>query len=261
MPWVTSRRSSSAGDQRTSPVCPPRPWSACSIARSTEIAMSPMWVRARPHGRSARRPRARSAAPRGAGTTPAGASGRTARRSGRRRPCARVERRRARRHRSGRRPPTRVGRAARRRAPRPTVPGERGRRQDARPGAVRPGRPATAGDRSSELSQRRDPPADVAGAAQARWLGRSPADRRRPPPGAIRARRPCSAGRRPLVVHPEELGDEGLADALEVAQRQVALVELAVLEPLLDDPATIARIAGSSRDAASGPTPRRRRRA
>ena len=31
VPWVTSRRSSSAGDQRTSPVCPPRPASACSI--------------------------------------------------------------------------------------------------------------------------------------------------------------------------------------------------------------------------------------
>ena len=45
VPWVTSRRSSSAGDQRTSPVCPPRPASACSIARSTETTMSPRWMR------------------------------------------------------------------------------------------------------------------------------------------------------------------------------------------------------------------------
>ena len=41
----------------------------------------------------------------------------------------------------------------------------------------------------------------------------------------------------PLVVHPEELGDECLADPLDVAQGQVALVELAVVQALLDDPA------------------------
>ena len=41
VPWVTRSRSSSAGDQRTSPVWPPRPASACSMARSTETTMSP----------------------------------------------------------------------------------------------------------------------------------------------------------------------------------------------------------------------------
>ena len=40
-PWVTRRRSSSAADQRTSPVWPPRPAAACSAARSTETTMSP----------------------------------------------------------------------------------------------------------------------------------------------------------------------------------------------------------------------------
>ena len=35
---------------------------------------------------------------------------------------------------------------------------------------------------------------------------------------------------------PEQLADERLADQLEVAQRQVAFVELAVGDPLLDDP-------------------------
>ena len=66
----------------------------------------------------------------------------------------------------------------------------------------------------------------------------------------------------PGVVHPEQLADERLADALEVAQGQVALVELAVATRSSMIRATIARMAGSSRDAtASGPTPRRRRRA
>src|SRR4029453_15941465 len=39
-----------------------------------------------------------------------------------------------------------------------------------------------------------------------------------------------------LVVHAKELPDEGLPDPLDVAKREVALVELAVGEPLLDDP-------------------------
>ena len=38
------------------------------------------------------------------------------------------------------------------------------------------------------------------------------------------------------MVHAQQLLDERLADPLEVAQRQVALVELAVADPLLDDP-------------------------
>ena len=46
-PWVTSRRSSSAADQRTSPVWPPRPSAACSTARSTETTMSPRCGRGR----------------------------------------------------------------------------------------------------------------------------------------------------------------------------------------------------------------------
>ena len=51
VPWVTRRRSSSAGDQRMSPVCPPRPDSACSMARWTETTMSPRCGR-RPGGSS-----------------------------------------------------------------------------------------------------------------------------------------------------------------------------------------------------------------
>ena len=71
---------------------------------------------------------------------------------------------------------------------------------------------------------------------------------RRRRPGATRSPRSCSAGTRCAVVHAQQLRDERLADPLEVAQRQVALVELAVLEPLVDDArSTIARIAGSSR--------------
>src|SRR3989304_8035368 len=38
-----------------------------------------------------------------------------------------------------------------------------------------------------------------------------------------------------LVIHPEELLHEGLADLLEVAQGEVGLVELAVFEALPDD--------------------------
>ena len=44
-PWVTSSRSSSAGDHWTSPVWPPRPCSACSMARSTDTMMSPRSMR------------------------------------------------------------------------------------------------------------------------------------------------------------------------------------------------------------------------
>ncbi len=66
----------------------------------------------------------------------------------------------------------------------------------------------------------------------------------------------------PLVVHAQELGHERLADPLEVAERQVALVELAVVEALVDDPADHRpdrRLVVAA--TASGPTPRRRRRA
>ena len=38
------------------------------------------------------------------------------------------------------------------------------------------------------------------------------------------------------MVHAEQLLDEGVLDPLEVAQRQVALVELAVRDALVDDP-------------------------
>ena len=41
----------------------------------------------------------------------------------------------------------------------------------------------------------------------------------------------------PRVVHAEQLLDERLPDLLEVAQREVALVELAVVDALVDDPA------------------------
>src|ERR687887_317379 len=40
----------------------------------------------------------------------------------------------------------------------------------------------------------------------------------------------------PGVIHAEQLADERLADALEVAQGQIALVELAIAQTLLDDP-------------------------
>jgi hypothetical protein len=63
------------------------------------------------------------------------------------------------------------------------------------------------------------------------------------------------------VVHAEQLADERLRMQLQVAQGQVALVELAVVDALVDDPRTIARIAGSSRDASERTEPRRRRRA
>ena len=38
------------------------------------------------------------------------------------------------------------------------------------------------------------------------------------------------------MIHPQQLGDERLPDPFDIAQGQVALVELAVIEPLLDDP-------------------------
>ncbi len=53
--------------------------------------------------------------------------------------------------------------------------------------------------------------------------------------GATRSRRPCSAGRRCAGGTCPELADEGFADLLEVANREVALVELAVAQSLLDD--------------------------
>ena len=49
VPWTASSRSSSEGAQRRSPVWPPRPATACSIARSTEMTTSPRWRR-RPGG-------------------------------------------------------------------------------------------------------------------------------------------------------------------------------------------------------------------
>ena len=66
------------------------PRSACSIARSTDTTMSPRWIR-RPGGQAnaaapRRRSRPRRLARRAPGTPRAGAAGTTARRSGRRRP-------------------------------------------------------------------------------------------------------------------------------------------------------------------------------
>ena len=53
VPWVTRSRSSSRASQRTSPVWPPRPASACSTARSTDTITSPRCGRA--SGGSAKR--------------------------------------------------------------------------------------------------------------------------------------------------------------------------------------------------------------
>ena len=68
VPWTTSSRSSSAADQRTSPVWPPRPTAACSIARSTETTTSPR-CRRWPGGSANRGAGALEAGPQPAGTT------------------------------------------------------------------------------------------------------------------------------------------------------------------------------------------------
>ena len=75
-PWIASSRNSSTADQRTSPVWPPRPAPACSMARSTEITMSPRCGR-RPGGsrKSKAAPAPRSGAPGCAGNVPGGRRG------------------------------------------------------------------------------------------------------------------------------------------------------------------------------------------
>ena len=216
----TSRRSSSAADQRTSPVWPPRPVSACSIARSTETTMSPRCGR-RPGGSGKRRPATDRAVrpPDVPGTPRAAAAGTTARRSGPSLPmCVGVE----------------LGELG-------VVGQDRAR---SRPGAGAPA--ATSSAAADRRGQRRpeaigasdavadgqvDPPRRRRRCARVTRPGRSLRSRRR------RRRRPrarLELDDRVLrvgdarVVHPEQLADERLADQLEVAQRQVAFVELAV---------------------------------
>ena len=189
VPCVARRRSSSAGDQRTLPVWPPRPDSAWSMARSTEIAMSPRCVRDP-----------------GIGSGPGGAtSSASLMRSwpG----CGGNDARQEHRKREN------VGRAvlAEMRAVQLAellVVGQDHRERD---GLGRAGRLQRASDRPSEPRVREDLPGpgpandvDPTGAEVDRpatvavtVAADHPTHFLRPRPGASRARRPCSAGRPP----------------------------------------------------------------
>src|SRR5579862_5587736 len=221
VPCVTRSRSSSAGDQRTSPVWPPRPWTACSTARSTEIAMSPMWIR------GARWPAAARRVLR-AGNASGGSIGNDS---------------------------TSVGPSW----PRCSWFSSASSASSVRTTVTPPGIGAPAASSAAPTARTRT----VSGATRSvparrttsirhgpTWWTRVASAGRRAsaPPGAPGGRTAarCGAPRfelddlvlrvgDPLVVHPEELLDEGLLDRLEVAQREVALVELAVLEALRDD--------------------------
>ena len=183
VPWVTRRRSSSAGDQRTSPVWPPRPCSACSIGpldRDDDVAE----VRRRPGGRAKATagPLAVGALPGCGGNASGGSSGNDRTSVGPSLPrwvaLSAGELRVVGQDQADR------GRATaprRRRAP-PRSPGR----------APPPGPARRRPSRTREV----DPPrARVERPGHERRAGRL----RRPPPaaaGATRARRPCSAGRR-----------------------------------------------------------------
>ena len=224
----------------TSPVWPPWPSSACAIARSTETTMSPRCGRA--PGRQRERGRAAAAARRGLARVRreaprAAAAGTTGRRSGRRRPCARVEPGELRV----------VGEDQPDRGRRGRAGGVERARDEPREAGV----PATS---ATPPTTDVDPPLADRSVGHAHERGRASA-------GATPA---LAAGRGaprlelddlvlrvrdPLVVHAQQLRHERLADPLDVAQRQVALVELAVRSRSSMIRATIARIAASSRDA------------
>ena len=218
-PATSGRRRSGRRGPRRPARSPARPRRRCR--RGAGAGRAAARTRGPAGDRGPRRPDA-------AGTRRAAAAGTTARRSGPAWPmCVRVQlgqlgvvgQDRARSMPA----PARRPRRARRRRPRERASRDAGGRR--RRATVRSTRHGPAG-RSATVRR--------AGRALRRRASRSAAARRRR--AATRARRPCSAGRRSAVVHAEQLADERLADPLEVAQGQVALVELAVGDALLDDP-------------------------